>query len=327
MIRFIRGAVVALTSSLMLAAAPAAVAQAPYPGKPIRLVVPFSAGSATDILARIIGTKMGEGGTYQVIVDNRPGAGGTLGATGVAKAAPDGYTLILVSVGHAINATLYPRLAYDTVKDFAPVSLVATVPNVLVVNAGSKYKSVRDLVTAARAAPGTLNFDSAGSGSSTHLSGEMFRMQAGIDIVHIPYKGTGEALTDVMAGRGDMMFAPTVSAMPFVRQGKLRALAVTTARRSSSLPDIPTVAESGLPGYAFDSWFGILAPAGTPKEIIDTLNAEIGKALAAPDVRERLAAQGAEPKRSSPQEFASYIQAEIGKLAPVIRQSGAIAGQ
>ncbi|PVY71002.1 tripartite-type tricarboxylate transporter receptor subunit TctC [Cupriavidus alkaliphilus] len=327
MIRFIRGAVVALTSSLMLAAAPAAVAQAPYPGKPIRLVVPFSAGSATDILARIIGTKMGEGGTYQVIVDNRPGAGGTLGATGVAKAAPDGYTLILVSVGHAINATLYPRLAYDTVKDFAPVSLVATVPNVLVVNAGSRYKSVRDLVTAARAAPGTLNFDSAGSGSSTHLSGEMFRMQAGIDIVHIPYKGTGDALTDVMAGRGDMMFAPTVSAMPFVRQGKLRALAVTTARRSSSLPDIPTVAESGLPGYAFDSWFGILAPAGTPKEIIDTLNAEIGKALAAPDVRERLAAQGAEPKRSSPQEFASYIQAEIGKLAPVIRQSGAIAGQ
>ncbi|SOZ64822.1 conserved hypothetical protein, UPF0065 [Cupriavidus taiwanensis] len=327
MIRSIRGAVVALTSSLMLAAAPTAMAQAQYPSKPIRLVVPFSAGSATDILARIIGTKMGEGGTYQVIVDNRPGAGGTLGATGVAKAAPDGYTLILVSVGHAINATLYPKLAYDTVRDFAPVSLVATVPNVLVVNAGSKYKSVRDLVTAARAAPGTLNFDSAGSGSSTHLSGEMFRMQAGIDIVHIPYKGTGEALTDVMAGRGDMMFAPTVSAMPFVRQGKLRALAVTTARRSSSLPDIPTVAESGLPGYAFDSWFGILAPAGTPKEVVDTLNAEIGKALAAPDVRERLAAQGAEPKRSSPQEFASYIQAEIGKLAPVIRQSGALAGQ
>ncbi|SOZ17860.1 conserved hypothetical protein, UPF0065 [Cupriavidus taiwanensis] len=327
MIRSIRGAVVALTSSLMLAAAPTAMAQAQYPSKPIRLVVPFSAGSATDILARIIGTKMGEGGTYQVIVDNRPGAGGTLGATGVAKAAPDGYTLILVSVGHAINATLYPKLAYDTVRDFAPVSLVATVPNVLVVNAGSKYKSVRDLVTAARAAPGTLNFDSAGSGSSTHLSGEMFRMQAGIDIVHIPYKGTGEALTDVMAGRGDMMFAPTVSAMPFVRQGKLRALAVTTARRSSSLPDIPTVAESGLPGYAFDSWFGILAPAGTPKEVVDTLNAEIGKALTAPDVRERLAAQGAEPKRSSPQEFASYIQAEIGKLAPVIRQSGALAGQ
>ncbi|PZX34606.1 conserved hypothetical protein, UPF0065 [Cupriavidus phytorum] len=325
--RYIRGAVLALSSTFMLAAAPAAMAQPQYPSKPIRLVVPFSAGSATDILARIIGTKMAEGGAYQIIVDNRPGAGGTLGATAVAKAAPDGYTLILVSVGHAINATLYPKLAYDTVKDFTPVSLVATVPNVLVVNAGSKYKAVRDVVTAAKAAPGTLNFDSAGSGSSTHLSGEMFKLQAGIDIVHIPYKGTGEALTDVMAGRGDMMFAPTVSAMPFVRQGKLRALAVTTARRSSSLPDIPTVAESGLPGYAFDSWFGILAPAGTPKEIVDTLNAEIGKALAAPDVRERLAAQGAEPKRSSPQEFASYIQAEIGKLAPVIRQSGALAGQ
>ncbi|MBF6986361.1 MULTISPECIES: tripartite tricarboxylate transporter substrate binding protein [Cupriavidus] len=327
MIRSIQGAVLALTSTLMLAAAPAASAQPQYPSKPIRLVVPFSAGSATDILARILGSKMAEGGSYQVIVDNRPGAGGTVGATGVAKAAPDGYTLILVSVGHAINATLYPRLGYDTVKDFAPVSLVASVPNVLVVNAASKYKSVRDVVAAAKATPGALNFDSAGSGSSTHLSGEMFKMQAGIDITHIPYKGTGEALTDVMAGRGDMMFAPSVSAMPFVRQGKLRALAVTTARRASALPDIPTVAESGLPAYAFDSWFGILAPAGTPREIVDALNAEIGKALSSPDVRERLAAQGAEPRRSSPQEFAAYIQAEIGKLAPVVRQSGVRAGE
>ncbi|WP_439686205.1 Tripartite-type tricarboxylate transporter, extracytoplasmic receptor component TctC [Cupriavidus oxalaticus] len=327
MIRSIQGAVLALTSSLMLAAAPAASAQPQYPSKPIRLVVPFSAGSATDILARILGSKMAEGGSYQVIVDNRPGAGGTVGATGVAKAAPDGYTLILVSVGHAINATLYPKLGYDTVKDFAPVSLVASVPNVLVVNAASKYKSVRDVVAAAKATPGALNFDSAGSGSSTHLSGELFKMQAGIDITHIPYKGTGEALTDVMAGRGDMMFAPTVSAMPFVRQGKLRALAVTTPKRASALPDIPTVAESGFPGYAFDSWFGILAPAGTPREIVDALNAEIGKALSSPDVRERLAAQGAEPRRSSPQEFATYIQAEIGKLAPVVRQSGVRAGE
>ncbi len=304
-----------------------AAAQPQYPAKPIRLVVPFSAGSATDILARIIGSKMSEGGHWQVIVDNRPGAGGTLGGTTVAKAAPDGYTLILVSVGPAINATLYPKLGYDTLKDFAPVSLVASVPNVLVVNAASPYKSVRDIVAAAKARPGALNFDSAGSGSSTHMSGELFKMQAGIDITHIPYKGTGEALTDVMAGRGDMMFAPTVSAMPFVRQGKLRALAVTTPKRAAALPDIPTVAESGLPGYAFDSWFGILAPAGTPKEIVSALNAEIGNALAAPDVRERLAAQGAEPRASTPQEFASYIQAEIGKLAPVVRQSGVRAGE
>nr|WP_315594539.1 tripartite tricarboxylate transporter substrate binding protein [uncultured Cupriavidus sp.] len=304
-----------------------AAAQPQYPAKPIRLVVPFSAGSATDILARIIGSKMGEGGHWQVVVDNRPGAGGTLGGTTVAKSAPDGYTLILVSVGHAINATLYPKLGYDTLKDFAPVSLVASVPNVLVVNAASPYKSVRDLVAAAKARPGALNFDSAGSGSSTHMSGELFKMQAGIDITHIPYKGTGEALTDVMAGRGDMMFAPTVSAMPFVRQGKLRALAVTTPKRAAALPDIPTVAESGLPGYAFDSWFGILAPAGTPKEIVSALNAEIANVLAAPDVRERLAAQGAEPRASTPQEFASYIQAEIGKLAPVVRQSGVRAGE
>ncbi|SDP60182.1 Tripartite-type tricarboxylate transporter, receptor component TctC [Ralstonia sp. 25mfcol4.1] len=302
-------------------------AQSQFPTKPIRLVVPFSAGSATDILARIIGAKMGESGPWQVVVDNRPGAGGTLGATTVAKAVPDGYTLVLVSVGHAINATLYPKLSYDTLKDFAPVSLVASVPNVLVVNAASPYKSVRDIVAAAKARPGALNFDSAGSGSSTHLSGEMFKMQAKIDIVHIPYKGTGEALTDVMAGRGDMMFAPSVSAMPFVRQGKLRALAVTTAKRAGVLPDIPTVAESGLPDYAFDSWFGVLAPASTPKEIVNALNAEIGKALAAPDVRERLAAQGAEPRASTPQEFANYIQAEVVKLAPVVRQSGVRAGE
>lgn len=305
----------------------AAIAQPQYPAKPIRLIVPFSAGSATDILARIIGGKLGEGGQWQVVVDNRPGAGGTLGATTVAKSPPDGYTLILVSVGHAINATLYSKLGYDTLKDFAPVSLVASVPNVLVVNAASPYKSMRDIVAAAKAKPGTLNFDSAGSGSSTHLSGEMFKMQAGIDIMHIPYKGTGEALTDVMAGRGDMMFAPTVSAMPFVKQGKLRALAVTTPARASALPDVPTVAEAGLPGYAFDSWFGILAPAGTPKAVIQTLNTEIGKALASPDVRERLAAQGAEARGSTPQEFASYIQAEIGKLAPVVKQSGVRAGE
>ncbi len=327
MTRMIFRPLVALTFVAAAALATQAVAQPQYPAKPIRLVVPFSAGSATDILARIVGTKMGESGHWQVVVDNRPGAGGTLGATTVAKSAPDGYTLILVSVGHAINATLYPKLGYDTLKDFAPVSLVASVPNVLVVNAASPYKSVRDVVAAAKAKPGSMNFNSAGSGSSTHLSGEMFKMQAGIDIMHIPYKGTGEALTDVMAGRGDMMFAPTVSAMPFVKQGKLRALAVTTPKRAGALPDIPTIAESGLPGYAFDSWFGVLAPAGTPKEIVNALNAEIGKALASPDVRERLAAQGAEPRTSTPQEFASYIQAEITKLAPVVKQSGVRAGE
>lgn len=319
--------IAALTLAMAAAAPMQAGAQPQYPAKPIRLVVPFSAGSATDILARIIGAKMGESGQWQVVVDNRPGAGGTLGAATVAKSAPDGYTLILVSVAHAINATLYPKLGYDTLKDFAPVSLVASVPNVLVVNAASPYKSVRDIVAAAKAKPGALNFDSAGSGSSTHLSGEMFKMQARIDIVHIPYKGTGEGLTEVMAGRGDMMFAPSVSAMPFVRQGKLRALAVTTPRRAGALPDVPTVAESGLPDYAFDSWFGVLAPASTPREIVNAVNAEIGKALAAPDVRERLAAQGAEPRPSTPQEFAGYIQAEIARLAPVVKQSGVRGGE
>ncbi|NUA27900.1 tripartite tricarboxylate transporter substrate binding protein [Cupriavidus basilensis] len=322
MIRYI------LLCATLAVSAGGALAQPPqYPAKPIRLVVPFSSGSATDILARIVGNKLGESGRYQMIVENRPGAGGTLGAGLVAKAAPDGYTLILVSVGHAINATLYPKLSYDTVKDFAPVTLVATVPNVLVVNSASKLGSVKDVVAAAKARPGTMNFDSAGSGSSTHLSGELFKMEAGVDIAHIPYKGTGEALTDVMAGRVDLMFAPTVSAMPFVRQGKLKALAVTTPKRATALPDIPTVAESGLPGYAFESWFGVLAPAGTPKEIVAALNGEIAKALAAPEVRERLSVQGAEARTSTPQEFERYIKAEIAKLAPVVRQSGVQAGQ
>ncbi|AOY94911.1 LacI family transcriptional regulator [Cupriavidus sp. USMAA2-4] len=331
----LRAAGTALTSTLTLAAAttallapaPAARAQGTYPSKPIRLVVPFSAGSATDILARILSSKIGEGGGYTVIVENRPGAGGTLGAAIVAKSAPDGYTLALVSIGHAINATLYPRLSYDTLKDFAPVSMVATVPNVLVVNATGPYHSVRDILAAAKARPGTLNFDSAGSGSSTHLSGELFKLQAGIDILHIPYKGTGEALTDIMAGRADFMFAPTVSAMPFVRQGKLRALAVATAQRAATLPDLPTVAEAGLPGYAFDSWFGVLAPAGTPKEIVDALNAQIAKALVAPDVRERLAAQGAEARGSTPQAFAATLRSEVARLAPVVRQAGIRGGQ
>ncbi len=318
--------VLATVAPALLAPVTAAQAQGPYPSKPIRLVVPFSAGSATDILARIIGAKLSESG-YRIVVENRPGAGGTLGATNTAKAAPDGYTLALVSVGHAINATLYPRLPYDTLKDFAPVSMVATVPNVLVVSATGPYHSVRDILAAAKAKPGTVNFDSAGSGSSTHLSGELFKMLAAIDILHIPYKGTGEALTDIMAGRADFMFAPSVSAMPFVKQGKLRALAVATAQRAGTLPDIPTVAESGLPGYAFDSWFGILAPAGTPREIVDALNAQIGKALAAPDVRERLAAQGADAKGSTPQAFDAYIRAEVAKLAPVVRQAGIRGGQ
>lgn len=309
----------------MLGAGAGAQAADAYPNKPVRMVVPFGSGSATDILARILSLKMADAG-IQMVVENRPGAGGSIGTGTVAKAPADGYTLVLVSAGHAINETLYPKLPYDTVKDFSAVGLVASIPNVLVVDAASPYRSVKDLLDAAKAKPGSINFASAGTGSSTHLSGELLKMQGKVDLVHVPYKGTGEALTDVMAGRVQLMLAPTVSAIPFVEQGRLRALGVTTAKRAASLPKVPTLAEAGVPDYAFDSWFGILAPAGTPREVVKRLNTELNKALALPDVKEKLLGLGAEATPSSPEEFDRFIVAEVAKLAPVVKQSGAAVG-
>jgi len=295
-----------------------------YPAKPIRLVVPFPAGGTTDILARAVGQKLTEAWGQPVVVDNRPGAGGNIGAELVAKAAPDGYTLLMGTVGtHAINASLYAKMPYDHIKDFAPVILVAGVPNVLVVNPAVPVNSVQELIAYAKANPGRLNFASSGSGTSIHLSGELFKVMAGVQMTHIPYKGSAPALQDLIGGQVQLMFDNLPSALPQIKGGKLRALAVTSAARAAALPDVPTVAEAGLPGFEASSWFGVLAPAGTPVAIIARLNAEIAKWLASPEAREKLASQGANAAGGSPEDFAKHIAAETAKWQKVVKESGA----
>lgn len=295
-----------------------------YPSKPVRMVVPFPPGGTTDILARAVGQKLSEAWNQQVIIDNRPGAGGNIGTDIVAKAPADGYTLLMGTVGtQAINASLYAKLPYDPVKDFAPVTLVASVPNVLVVNATIPAKSVKELIALAKAKPGQLTFASSGNGTSIHLSGELFKTMTGTFMLHIPYKGSAPALTDLMGGQTNMMFDNLPSSMPHIKSGMLRALAVTSAKRSPALPDVPTIAEAGVPGYEASSWFGVLAPAGTPKEIVARLNADIVKVLAAPDIKERLSAQGADPVGNTPEQFAAYIRTEQIKWAKVVKDSGA----
>ena len=295
-----------------------------YPAKPIRLVVPFPAGGTTDILARAVGQKLTEAWGQPVVVDNRPGAGGNIGAELVAKAAPDGYTLLMGTVGtHAINASLYAKMPYDHIKDFAPVILVAGVPNVLVVNPAVPVNSVQELIAYAKANPGRLNFASSGSGTSIHLSGELFKVMAGVQMTHIPYKGSAPALQDLIGGQVQLMFDNLPSALPQIKGGKLRALAVTSATRAAALPDVPTVAEAGLPGFEASSWFGVLAPAGTPVAIIARLNAEIAKWLASPEAREKLASQGANAAGGSPEDFAKHIAAETAKWQKVVKESGA----
>jgi len=295
-----------------------------YPAKPIRLVVPFPAGGTTDILARAVGQKLTEAWGQPVVVDNRPGAGGNIGSELVAKAAPDGYTLLMGTVGtHAINASLYAKMPYDHIKDFAPVILVAGVPNVLVVNPAVPVNSVQELIAYAKANPGRLNFASSGSGTSIHLSGELFKVMAGVQMTHIPYKGSAPALQDLIGGQVQLMFDNLPSALPQIKGGKLRALAVTSATRAAALPDVPTVAEAGLPGFEASSWFGVLAPAGTPVAIIARLNAEIAKWLASPEAREKLASQGANAAGGSPEDFAKHIAAETAKWQKVVKESGA----
>jgi len=295
-----------------------------YPAKPIRLVVPFPAGGTTDILARAVGQKLTEAWGQPVVVDNRPGAGGNIGSELVAKAAPDGYTLLMGTVGtHAINASLYAKMPYDHIKDFAPVILVAGVPNVLVVNPAVPVNSVQELIAYAKANPGRLNFASSGSGTSIHLSGELFKVMAGVQMTHIPYKGSSPALQDLIGGQVQLMFDNLPSALPQIKGGKLRALAVTSATRAAALPDVPTVAEAGLPGFEASSWFGVLAPAGTPVAIIARLNAEIAKWLASPEAREKLAGQGANAAGGSPEDFAKHIAAETAKWQKVVKESGA----
>jgi len=299
-------------------AAGAAGAQG-YPNKPVKLVVPFTAGSATDILARTVGQKLTEMWGQSVVVDNRPGAGGTIGTAIVAKSPPDGYTLLVNSAAHAYNPWIYPTLSFDAVKDFVDIAPLAGQPNVLVVAPSTGYKTVADLIAAAKAKPGALNFGSAGTGSGTHINAEKFRLAAGIDVVHIPYKGTPEALTDTMTGRITYFFSPISAALPNIREGKLVALGVSTAKRSSALPSVPTLAESGLPGFDYNLWVGLFAPAGTPAEVVDKIARDVGRALATPEVKERLTALGAEALPMTPVEFTKFVGAEIDDSGKVIK--------
>jgi len=308
-----------------LVTATCAWAQA-YPTKPVRMVVPFTAGSATDILARTVGQKLSELWGQPVVVDNRPGAGGTIGAAIVAKAPPDGYTLLVHSAAQAYNPSIYANLSYDTVKDFVEIVPLAGQPNVLVVAPSTGMKTVGDLIAAAKQKPGALNFASAGNGSGTHINGEKFKLAAGIDVVHVPYKGTPEALTDTMAGRTAYFFSPISAALPQVREGKLVALAVSTAKRSSVLPDVPTIAESGLPGFDYNLWVGVFAPAGTPVDLVEKINRDVLGLLAAPEVKEGLAALGADAMPMTPGEFRRFVQQEIADSGKVIKAAG-IVGQ
>ena len=296
-----------------------------YPSRPIRLVVPYPPGGPLDIMARAIGQKLTEAWSQPVVVDNRAGAGGNIGADLVAKSPADGYTLLMGAVAtHAINPTLYGKLPYDPVKDFAPVALVAQVPNILVVNPSVPAGSVQELIELARARPGYLNFGSGSTGSTGHLAGELFKTMAGVQMVHIPYKGGAPAMADLLAGQVQLMFDNLANALPNVRAGRLRALAVTTLLRSPAMPDLPTIAESGLPGFDLTTWFGVMVPAGTPPEIVVKLNAGIVRALNAKDMRERLEKMGAEPPaNNTPEHFAAFIRAEAAKYAKVVKESGA----
>ena len=323
----------AAISALAAAASfsPAAQAQTAWPTKPVRIVVPFPAAGTTDILARALAPELQRVFGQPFVVENKPGAGGNLGSAEVAKAAPDGHTLLMGTVGtHAINPSLYPKMPYDAVKDFAPITLVAGVPNVLVVNPANAQKyginSVQDLARVARANPGKLNVASSGNGTSIHLAAELFKSMTGTFMVHFPYRGSGPALLDLMGGNMDLMFDNLPSSMPHIRSGKLKALAVTSAQRSSALPDVPTVEEVGgaaLKGFEASSWFGLLAPAGTPSDVINRLQQETAKALASPALKERLQAQGAIPSGNTPAEFARLIDAESKKWAQVVKTSGA----
>ena len=290
-----------------------------YPNKTIKIVVPFTAGSATDIMARVVGERLSASLGQSVIVDNRPGAGGTLGSALVAKSEADGYTLLVVSTGHVVNPILYPGLSYDTVADFAGVSPLASLPNVLVVGSGSPFKSVKDLIAAAKAKPDSLNYASAGVGSATHVNAEKFRSVAGIQVTHIPFKGTPETIVETSSGRVDFMFTPVLASISTIRDGRMRALAVSTAKRSSAMPDVPTVAEAGLPGFVFDFWIGLLAPAKTPRAVVNKLNAEIAKILEQPAVKERMAKLGAESMPMKPEQFDAYIKEEFITLGAVMK--------
>jgi tripartite-type tricarboxylate transporter receptor subunit TctC len=304
------------------AAAPAAVAQS-YPTKTIKLVAPSTPGDAPDVIARLVADKLSIVLGQQVVVENRPGAGGIVGSEAVARAVPDGYTLIMGNAGsHGINAAVYANLPYDIQRDFAPVSQVAVAPNVMVINPSIPAKTVVEFIAYAKSQPGKLSYASGGNGSSAHMSMELFKSMAGVDIQHIPYKGSSPALTDLVAGQVAVFIGNMPPTVPLVKAGKLRALAVTTKGHSALMPELPTIAESGLPGYETVAWFGVLAPAGTPPEIVNRLSLEIGKIARSPEMREKLLAMGAEPVGGTPEEFRAVIDRDIAKWKPLAQKVG-----
>lgn len=302
----------------LAAGAPAA----DYPQRPIRLIVPFAPGGSNDIMARIVGQKFHESMGQQVVVDNRPGASGIIGTTLAAQAPPDGYTVLMMSLTLAVNPSLRRKLPYDTAKDLIPVALVASAPLMLVVNPSIPAKSVKELIAHGKANPGKLNFGSGGPGTTPHLAGEMFKTMAGLQMTHVPYKGGGPALTDLVAGQIQLMLENIPSTLPFVKSGRLRGLAVSGLQRSALIPDLPTLDEAGLKGYEIVGWNGLFVPAGTPKAIVARIHQETVKLLAQPDVKQRLATLGAEAVGSSPAEFARFVKAEIAKWARVVKAAG-----
>ena len=314
-----------ITTLLIVAVAPLSVlAQAAFtPNRTVTIVVPFPPGGGTDALARILGQKLGEALRQQVVIDNRAGSAGQLGLTLIKQAAPDGYTLGVISSGHVVNPVLYASIPYDTLKDFAGVSPLASLPSALVVAPSLGIRNVRDLVAAAKAKPGTFNYATAGVGSGAHISAEKFRMATGIDALHVPFRGSPESLTETMGGRTQFTWTPLSTASGLVKEGKLLALAVSTPKRVAAFPDVPTIAEAGFPKGEFNFWVGLLAPAGTPKEIVARLNDEINKALATPEIKERLAKLGAEPMEMNPAQFDTFLRDEYNLLGDVMRASGA----
>ena len=307
--------------ALMLALPGVTRAQA-YPAKAVRAIISFPPGSSTDIVGRVIAQKLSEYWGQPVLAENRGGAGGSIGTAAVARAAPDGYTLLMDSSAHAVTPAIYAKLPYDTLKDFVDIAPLAGQPNVLVVLPGSPVKSIAELVADAKARPGQVNFASAGIGSGTHLNLEKFKLATGIDVTHIPYKGTQEVITDLLGGRVEYYFAPISAGLSSIRDGKLRALAVTSASRSSSLPDVPTLAEAGVPGFEFTLWFGVWGPAGIPADIVDKISKDVNRALADPGVRDRLGKLGNDTMTMSPVEFNQFVRRELEDYARIIKAAG-----
>jgi len=295
-----------------------------FPSKPVRFIAPFPPGGSTDTLARLVSMRLSELWGQQVVVENRGGAGGTIGVEMAARAAPDGYTIVMGHVGtFGFNPTLYPKLPYDAIKDFAPITVLATVPNGMAVHPSLPVKTARDFVALAKAKPGDLLYASGGSGSASHLAGEYFRLLTKIDMVHVPYKGTGPAMISMISGQTTMTITGMVALMPHVKSGRLKLLGVATMKRLAILPDVPTIHESGVPGYDANQWYGVLTQSAVPRDIVAKLNADMVKVLARPDVKERLAADGAEAVANTPDQFAALIKSEIVRWAPVVKASGA----